>query len=1601
MTHRRPPRLALPLLLAGAGAVLALHAILPAAGPTAASSRKPIKAEAARNAEPAKNPIRLLLHDDGHQVVGWVSGGTDLAGQVVQIILPWTKGKRQEVKLDKGNTFAWPYKVAKPTTFHFSVRVRGAQNKTEILQDSLTVTPLTDPEPSVFFVVDRTAYRPTQTLHFAGFLRAMNAKGEFEPLPNRKVTVELVAEKKQTRAFKIQTTSDDFGRITGSYTFQGDALDNYTLAVPGYKGTARILLAEYRKSKIKLKINGTVKAGKLKLTFEVLDFLEKRVLGTRASFTAQVVRRDTKAKPTTLQARDFVYHAPAASLLGDWDGLPEDEMLLWQAEGPGAAAFLSSGGTTVVGQLTGEVDMKGKEVGEHSIDLKKEWLEGNHSLIVSGVVTDTNGREQRTTQTIPIGEAKCPGVILELARKTVRAGEKATVRAKRAGKEAREHAFDGALTLVVMKLSPGTPGAASAGLHGYYDNFGYSYSRYTRSRRWAAPAPAETVKRALVTAVPFKNDTATVKFTEPGAYKLVAIGQRKDGSNVRTEVGCVVRPDALPALALALDRDEIAAGEPLTGTITSRHAGARVLLTVRDSTGLRLWKPLTLGQDGTLRLRETLPGGLRYGCAVEVQYPDEGGQLAFADRFLRVVPTDRMLTITPTVKPTVAPGEKVKIDLQVDRQEEVDLIVSVYDQSLLGIAADRSVAAKNFYLADERVRATLARDVLRRRLGNVTFEALAKKARAMLAADRSLAQTVQGQGLQRLVNAVSHRYFYAFEVATALRLAGVEVVLPPGTTWHFGQWWVIYHSDPTGKGLRVVDVLDHKNNNWYLACHLVNDAVVLYETHPSHGGRPLLLTRFYNPYGNSFGNFYGGYQFESARLGRAARGDAHWSVSGNSVFSVEGQGFLSHLPVGGPQAPDLITTDADQAHIGVRRDFSDSAYWNARVRTDKAGKASVEFKLPDSLTNWQVVVTAVSKKMHVGQARANFRSFKPIMVWPMLPRIFTEGDRVELFASVHNRTDEPQKIKVKLKVENGEVLTTAEKEVLVKARGNAPVYWTFRALRPGFTQLLMTADCGAGNDASLKRLPVTRAAVEQVVTASGMVKDSMSFEVPRGVELNSASLEVSFAPSLAADMADTLNYLVEYPYGCVEQTMSRFLPAIKVAQVLKEFRVEHPQLEKKLPGCVAGGIKRLLELQQPDGGWGWHANGQTHEMMTPYALYGLLQAEKAGYTIPAGGAIERGLVRLKHFINAMNEAQTADRIYSMHVYAHRHDLEPAWWSFIAARLQADRLSDYALALALETAVQKGKKDLAGALAKALRSKVKKVGSHRFWETAGFSRWGDDRFEVTAAAMKALVAHDKNDALIDGILGFFAATKRGNRWNSTKDTAMILYAMCDYLAKERFDPKARLEVSFSVNAGEAQKVALGKLTQKVVMPATVLREGTNRLTFRTRATGMMYRLVLRYWKTGPDIRPMDEGITVVRHFYLLDGKGGVKRQLKSGDSVPRGSYVLSEVVASNRLKGGMSYVLVENPKPACAEVLPVEDARFAKNQHSTTYALREEKTAGVVFHHEQTPAQLNDRCVLLAELAGDYVVPPARVELMYRTELRGHSGTFVLKVADKQ
>ena len=130
------------------------------------------------------------------------------------------------------------------------------------------------------------------------------------------------------------------------------------------------------------------------------------------------------------------------------------------------------------------------------------------------------------------------------------------------------------------------------------------------------------------------------------------------------------------------------------------------------------------------------------------------------------------------------------------------------------------------------------------------------------------------------------------------------------------------------------------------------------------------------------------------------------------------------------------------------------------------------------------------------------------------------------------------------------------------------------------------------------------------------------------------------------------------------------------------------------------------------------------------------------------------------------------------------------------------------------------------------------------------------------------------------------------------------------------------------------------------------------------------------------------------FYSIPDSG---KFVCTGDAVPRGSFVEC-VVGALCLTPLKNYILVENPRPAPCEFLAEDDRRFSRQ--STVYAFREERQTHLAWHHEAVEGMIQDVCVLHAELAGDFLIPPARVELMYQTECRGHSGTFQLRVVDK-
>jgi hypothetical protein len=1603
---------------------------------------------------PAKNPVQLTVLVEPGSLLGWISGIADRTGATVSIRRPGEKA--EQVKIEEGNVFRWTYEVAKE---------QSADVVVGDLRQTVKLLPANKPEPTVFFILDRLVFRPGQTLHVVGFLRVPDAKGEFVPEAGKSVEVQLISEKKKTTAKKWQLTADAFGKFSAEYTFaESDPLETYSLSISGHKGSARIVLAEYRKLSNQLVLGGELDGGLLKLHFEAVDFQGRSVPAKSIQLTTQIVSRPHREVPGDLDASEFVYATPPVANQPSPDSLSADEQLLARFNSGPISFPTSTEAVLWTSKKESALDQSGK--GELALEIPEKWRQGRYVALVQAVLIDNAGREMRANRVITL-DGTAGALQLSLAKSTYSVDE--AIKVKATTKDA--DGLKGMASLVALRLTPaplpviqpmgftgvpsypttfngnnisGNPGgftfAGASGFgHGFgsgpYPGFGFSPGGFSFAppcgmscvgfcsgtipshpfpRPGATPVapppmseltPGQAIERKFVTATVFQGDTATLKLPEPGAYKLVVIWNLAEGRKLQQETGVVVRQrDQLPGLSLQLEKESLEPGDPLAGTIVSRFADARVLLLLRDSAGFHWAKTIRL-KDGRAAFREELPKDLRYGACVEAIYADRPSQEEpphYASQLIHVVPRERIITIKTKHKERYEPGATVTLDVEVDRREPVDLVVSVFDRSLLDVPSGRPADIRNFYLADDRVRDTEARDLVRRTLDNVPIRQLVRRASALKSAlPKNSADAV---AVEALLKNFDSKRLTLDDVAVLLRLAGLHArrVNVPSATG-------IPEIRLTKPDVTLLEVLDGTQGGWRIHISRYYDTFLLAETHPTQRPNPYPAPPAWPNFSPTHpGGFLGmmgigGFNGMMGMAGFGGMGGLNSSFSGGMAGFPGGMMGLPVQPPMGPAQPANAPAVAkvpgglDTGEIWIRRDFADLAYWNGSVRTDANGKARVEFKLPDSLTVWQVHIAAISKQMHVGSANTSLQSSRAIMVSPVLPRLFAEGDEVKVSAIVVNRSGKKQTLDVSLEAKNGDVLSPKKQEVEIADNLQTLVTWKFKAGVAGEAQLLMSATCPDGKDASFKRVPVVCAGVEQILTWSGYAKGRASLTLPEGVKPSEAKLELTFAPTLAADLVDTLNFLVEYPYGCVEQTMSRFLPAVKVAQILKRKKIDNLELMKKLPGCVEAGIKRLIELQQRDGGWAWQGSGQSHEMMTPYALYGLIEAERAGYSISSEKAIPMGLARLRKYIENMGEAQSADRIYCMAVYSLRHDLDDEWWRFIERQAEDKTLSDYSLAMSLEMAVRLVRTKLADRLAAQLRERAAIDDGKASWRTAGFSRWGDDPFEITAMAMRALVAYDKDDPLIPKVVAFFTATKRGDRWNSTKDTAMIVYAMCDYLERLREDSPDAGMVTVRINDSEPIAVAIdGKNeSRKLAVPAKLLRPGKNVIHFEKSPAGMMVRATLRFTHSGKNVAALDHGLQVTRQLWLLDDQGKAVREVKSGDTVPQGAYLLSAVQVVSAAPQDVRFLLVESSLPAGAEVMPLDDKRF--QVESTPFVLREEREGKVAFHHEQSPRVATDRCIFHVEMAGDLIIPPSRAELMYQTDKFGHSGAFALRV----
>ena len=696
----------------------------------------------------------------------------------------------------------------------------------------------------------------------------------------------------------------------------------------------------------------------------------------------------------------------------------------------------------------------------------------------------------------------------------------------------------------------------------------------------------------------------------------------------------------------------------------------------------------------------------------------------------------------------------------------------------------------------------------------------------------------------------------------------------------------------------------------------------------------------------------------------------------------------------------LDMESGDAKTDGVRKDFADTAYWNAALEaTGTQGVYRVKFKMPEDITTWNIKVWSIGIDGRVAEVATELITKKDLMLRMITPRFFTEKDEVVVSADIHNYGAAKRNAIASIDLSGVKIDGDLKpKTVSLDAGGEARVDWRIKVLGSGrLTARMKVADAEL-SDGVEKSFDVVSHAVEKTesffrrLSADEKVgckvyegEDALAickkfgFKVPDSGEAQDLRAVVEVSDTLVGAIDKSLDYLKYYEYECNEQTMNRFVPAAVARDVLVA-RGFGDRL-KDVDELIEKSLKKLAERQNSDGGWGWFWGPYEHsyEHMTATIVRGLAEAKRHGVEVP-GTVMDGGVKWLKEC-----QRESLGYIKKHKTRPWANDVLTAYAILLATDGKADATAKEMMRLAYDTRLDlpvyaqallglafdlTGEVEKRDTVVRNLKQFLKEdsengtayleLGNNGYWWC-----WYGSDFEAQAMALKLFLKVEPTSDATRG-LALYLYNNRISRthWTNTRDTGLAIEALAEYCRKveKKGDKFVKAYLTYLTLEEPVKAAGLElKVNRTISRVSEVVEDSTGR-----GASGQS----LAQKRTKEVLTALNDGDAVKAGEMLeirvdLDSKNGYEYILIE-DRKGAGFEPLDGLSGWKNLGGGWAYV--ENREKKTAIFLRV----ISRGAHSFRYRVRVE-TPGVIH------------------------VLPAKVEAMYAPRLRGNSDEIRLKI----
>lgn len=701
---------------------------------------------------------------------------------------------------------------------------------------------------------------------------------------------------------------------------------------------------------------------------------------------------------------------------------------------------------------------------------------------------------------------------------------------------------------------------------------------------------------------------------------------------------------------------------------------------------------------------------------------------------------------------------------------------------------------------------------------------------------------------------------------------------------------------------------------------------------------------------------------------------------------------------------------AGSAGTELRTDFRPLAYFNGSLATDAEGRARASFELPDDLTTWRVMAVATDGELHFGNnPDQTFLTTKPLLANPLLPQFVRPGDRFLGGLALTNTTDKDDSLAIDANLTGPVTLDDTAKINNQLRPGTTGYRLMMEASEPGTAIIEFNARSAGLSDAFSIPLSVKPHAATEQAIATGVTQDTATvpLNIDRDVDPQTGGLDISLAGTLVPELvAPARQTFAEDSLPCLGPLMNQLSIAASLQQLPQDFADFNPAQQANTA------IEKLLELQQPDGGFAsWPRAKGSNPYLTPGAARSLARARAAGFAVPPDA-----IANVRQYLNRKLASpdcesilcKTHTRLDILLAFAELGDRRSDFLADLYAQRETmaplDRLS-----LARLLLQQPGWEQDAREWSDTLLQETDETGRSATLSLPDSWSWLQSATAAQAEGLQLAIARElpreRSDRLVQGLLNL----RREGTWRNSYDNARALQALVAYRqtieTAPNFTATAKLDRQ-ELLSGQFQ----GRRTpsQSATIPAEELPSGKGDLVFSKSGTGdLHYSAAYRYRLQGKQPGRF-QGLRVTREVRQANDPEVIRRyglyEKNTSFKIPTGEvYAIDLEIVTDR---PVHHVAIQDPLPAGLEAIDTQfqTANPAIQLGADSWEIdyqRIQRDRIVAYADFLAPGVYHLNYLVRSVTPGTFSWPGAEAKLQYEPEQFGRTAASILEIEENE